>query len=241
MLPLIPARINFKGKHFSQKSNLRVYNFGCDVKTYMQIIYTVPIVINCNTCGSQMVYHACYTVQYKSNTLQIELVILRYKCRQCNVTHAIKPEFLASRHQYDTFERQAFVLQYTYSHEAECSLRKLQNKLFPLLPVSHTVMYYWVRIVEVKKQTVEPLLLADLQQILPQNDIVGDLAQEAQTVPSTVRDKEYSRKTVVLLQWTNLYTRALDALVHSPATDITTWPYRYLNRILDLLKSHIFL
>ena len=27
----------------------------------MQIIYTVQIVINCNTCGSQMVYHACYT------------------------------------------------------------------------------------------------------------------------------------------------------------------------------------
>lgn len=240
MLPLIPGRIKSKGKHFSQKSNLRVYNFGCDVKTYMRIIHTVQIVIHCNTCGSQLVYHACYTVQYKSNTLQNEIVILRYKCKQCNVTHAIKPEFLASRHQYDTFERQAFVLQYTYS-QTECSLRKLQNKLFPLVPVSHTVMYYWVRIVEAKQQTVEPLLLADLQQMLPQNDLVGDLAKEAQTMPNTVRDKEYSRKTVVLLQWTNIYTRALDAYAPSPAADIATWPYRYLNRILDLLKSHIFL
>jgi len=241
VLPLIPGRIKSKGKHFSKKNNLRVYNFGCDVKTYMQIIYTVQIVIHCNTCGSQLVYHACYTVQYKSNTLQIEIVILRYKCKQCNVTHAIKPEFLASRHQYDTFERQAFVLQYTYFHEAEYSLRKLQNKLFPLVPVSHTVMYYWVRIVESKQQTVEPLLLADLQQMLPQNDLVGDLAKEAQTVPANVRDKEYSRKTVVLLQWTSIYTRALGALVPSPAADIATCPYRYLNRILDLLKSHIFL
>ena len=90
---------------FTKQNNLRVYNFGCDVKIYMKIIYTVQIVINCNTCGSQMVYHACYTVQYKSNTIQTEIVILRYKCKQCNVTHALKPEFLASRHQYDTFER----------------------------------------------------------------------------------------------------------------------------------------
>ena len=157
------------------------------------------------------------------------------------MTHALKPEFLASRHQYDTFERQAYVLQYTYSHEAECSLRKLQNELFPLVPVSHTVMYYWVRIVESKKQKVEPLLLADLQQILPQKDIVEELAQEAQMVPPTVRGKEYSRKTVILLHWTSLYTRALDAWVRFPATDIATWPYRYLNRILDLLKSQIFL
>ncbi|WP_220427499.1 DUF6431 domain-containing protein [Desulfotruncus alcoholivorax] len=207
----------------------------------MQIIYTVPIGIHCNTCGTEMVYHACYTVQYKSNTLQTEIVILRYKCRHCNVTHAIKPEFLASRHQYDTFERQAFVLQYTYSHETECSLRKLQNKLFPQVPVSHTVMYYWVRIVEVKKQKVEPLLLADLQQILPPNDIVEELAQESQTVPPTVRNKEYSRKTVVLLQWTSLYTRAVGAWLRFPASDIASWPYRYLNRILDLLKSHTFL
>ena len=220
---------------------MRVYNFGCDVNIYMQIIYTVQIEIHCNTCDSQMVYHACYTVQYKSNTLQAKVVILRYKCKQCNVTHALKPEFLASRHQYDTFERQAFVLQYTYSNETECSLRKLQNKLFPLVPVSHTVMYYWVRIVEAKKQKVEPLLLADLQQMLPQNDIVEDLAQEAQTVPPTVRNKEYSKNTVVLLQWTSIYTRTLNAWVHSPAPDIATSPYRYLNRILDFLKSAIFL
>ncbi len=156
------------------------------------------------------------------------------------MTHALKPEFLASRHQYDTFERQAYVLQYAYSHEAECSLRKLQNKLFPLVPVSHTVMYYWVRIVESKKQKVEPLPLADLQQLLPQKDIV-ELAQEAQKVPPTVRDKEYSRKTAILLQWTSLYTRALNAWVRFPETDIAIWPYRYLNRILDLLKSQIFL
>ncbi|MDD2235379.1 MAG: DUF6431 domain-containing protein [Desulfitobacteriaceae bacterium] len=201
----------------------------------------MQIEIYCNTCGSQMVYHACYKVQYKSNTLQTEIVVLRYKCRNCNVTHAIKPEFLASRHQYDTFERQAFVLQYTYPSKAECSLRKLQNKLFPQVPVSHTVMYYWVRVVEVKKQKVEPLLLADLQQMVPPKDLVDDLAKEAQTVPSNVRDKEYSRKTVTLLQWTKLYTRALNAWVASPAADIATWPYRYLNRILDLLKSHIFL
>lgn len=207
----------------------------------MQIIFTVQIVIHCNTCGSQMVYHACYKVQYKSNTLLTKIVILRYKCRQCNITHALKPEFLASRHQYDTFERQAYVLQYTYSHEAECSLRKLQNELFPLIPVSHTVMYYWVRIVEIKKQKTEPLLLADLQQLLPQKDIAEELAQEAQKAPPIIRDKEYSRKTVILLQWTSLYTKVLDAWVRFPATDITAWPYRYLNRILDLLKSHIFL
>lgn len=241
MLPLIPARIKSKGKHFSQKSNLRVYNFGCDVKTYMQIIYTVQIVIHCNTCGSQMVYHACYKVQYKSNSLQTEIVILRYKCRQCNVTHALKPEFLASRHQYDTFERQAFVLQYTYAHKSECTLRKLQNQLFPQVPVSHTVMYYWVRIVEKKKQKVEPLLLADLQQLLPQKEITEELAQEAQTVPPAVRDKEYSRKTVALFQWTSLYARALAPWVRFPATGIATSPYLYLNRILDLLRSHTFL
>ncbi len=188
-----------------------------------------------------MVYHACYEVQYKSNTLLTKIVILRYKCRQCNITHALKPEFLASRHQYDTFERQAYVLQYTYSHEAECSLRKLQNELFPLVPVSHTVMYYWVRIVEIKKQKTEPLLLADLQQLLPQKDIAEELAQEAQKAPPIIRDKEYSRKTVILLQWTSLYTKVLDAWVRFPATDIAAWPYRYLNRILDLLKSHIFL
>lgn len=207
----------------------------------MQIIHTVQIVIHCNTCGSQMIYHACYKVQYKSNTLQNEIDILRYKCKQCKVTHALKPEFLASRHQYDTFERQAFVLQYTYSHETECSLRKLQNKLFPLVPVSHTVMYYWVRIVEFKKEKVEPLLLADLQQILPAKDIIEDLSQETQTVPPTVRNKEYSRKTAELLQWTSIYTHSLDAWVHSPANDIATYPYRYLNRILELLNSQIFL
>ncbi len=120
-------------------------------------------------------------------------------------------------------------------------MRKLQNELFPLVPVSHTVMYYWVRIVEAKKQQVEPLLLADLQQILPQNDIVEDLAQEAQTIPPTARDKEYSRKTVVLLQWTSIYTRALAAWVSFPASDIATRPHCYLNRILDLLSSHTFL
>jgi len=207
----------------------------------MQIIFTVQIVIHCNTCGLQMVYHACYKVQYKSNTLLTKIVILRYKCRQCNITHALKPEFLASRHQYDTFERQAYVLQYTYSHKAECSLRKLQNELFPLVPVSHTVMYYWVRIVESKKQKTEPLLLADLQQLLPQKDIAEELSQETQKAPPTIRDKEYSRKTVILLQLTNLYTKVLDPWVQFPATDIAAWPYRYLNRILDLLKSHIFL
>ncbi|WP_165608194.1 hypothetical protein [Desulfoscipio geothermicus] len=42
---------------------------------------------------------------------------------------------------------------------------------------------------EAKKQKVEPLLLADLQQLLPQKDLVEELAQEAQTVPPTVRDK----------------------------------------------------
>lgn len=207
----------------------------------MKIIYTERIAIYCNTCGSQMVYHACYKVQYKSNTLQTQIIILRYKCRRCNVTHAIKPEFLASRHQYDTFERQAFVLQYTYSNETECSLRKLQNNLFTLVPVSHTVMYYWVRIVEIKNQKVGPLLLADLQQILPQNDIVEEQAQEAQTLPPIVRDKEYSKKTVALFQWTTLYARALEAWVSFSASDIATWPYRYLNRILDLLKSRTFL
>lgn len=237
---MIPARIKFNRETLLTKSNLRVYNFNCDVKTYIQIIFTVKMVIYCNTCGSQMAYHACYTVQYKSNTYQTEIVILRYKCKQCNVTHAIKPEFLASRHQYNTFERQAFVMQYTYSNQAEWSLRKLQNKLFPLVPVSHTVMYYWVRIVETKGQKVEPLLLADLQQILPQKDIVEELAQEAQTVPP-VRNKEYSRKTAVLLQWTSIYTRALGAWVSSPVSNITSSPYQYLNRILDLLKSHIFL
>lgn len=188
-----------------------------------------------------MVYHASYKVQYKSNTLQTEIVILRYKCKQCNVTHAIKPEFLASRHQYDTFERQAYVLQYTYSDKPECTLRKLQNQLFPLIPVSHTVMYYWIRVVEAKKQKAEPLLLADLQQILPPKDNMEELTQEAQTIPPNVRDKEYSRKTVVLLQWTSLYARILGSWLHSPATDIATLPYRYLNRILDMLKSNIFL
>jgi len=102
-------------------------------------------------------------------------------------------------------------------------------------------MYYWVRIVEVKKQKVEPLLLADLQQIISPKDTVEELAQEAQTVPPTVRNKEYSRKSAVLLQWTNLYTRALGTWVRSPITNIATFPYRYLNRILDLLESHIFL
>lgn len=220
---------------------MRIYNFGCDVKTYMQIIYTVQIVIYCATCGEQMVYHACYTVAYKSNTVHMEIIIFRYKCRRCNVTHAIKPEFLASRHQYDTFERQAYVLAYTFSSGKEYSLRELQIKLFPFVDVSHTVMYYWVRVADVKKTEVEPLLLADLQMLLPQEDLSGDLATEAMTVPSNVRDKIYSHNTVILFQWGGIYTRALGSQCNIPITGMNTSPYLYLNRILDMLMSHVFL
>ncbi len=59
-----------------------------------------------------MVYHACYEVNYKSNEIITKIIILRYKCKKCNVTHALKPEFLASRYQYDTSERQKYIFQH---------------------------------------------------------------------------------------------------------------------------------
>ena len=160
---------------------------------------------------------------------------------QCNMTHAIKPEFLASRHQYDTFERQAYVLAYTFPRGKDSTLRKLQNKLFPFVDVSHTVMYYWVRIIEVKKTQVEHLLLAELQMLLPHEDISNSLAVEAMAIPENTRNKSYSHNTAVLFRWTGIYIRALDKKSNISVAGIITFPYIYLNRILDILRAFAFL
>lgn len=67
---------------------MRVLNFCDDVNTDKRIIFTVKIEIRCSTCGTVMVYHACYEVNYKSDEIITKITILRYKCKKCDVTHA---------------------------------------------------------------------------------------------------------------------------------------------------------
>ena len=114
-----------------------------------------------------MVYHACYEVNYKSNEIITKIIILRYKCKKCDVTHALKPEFLASRHQYDTLERQKYVLQYNNVSKGRKSLRELCCQLFPSILVSHTVMYYWIRVATTRKDVTEPFITKEIQEYLP--------------------------------------------------------------------------
>ena len=174
-------------------NNLRLFNFCDDVNTYKRIIFTLKVEICCNVCGTGMVYHACYEVNYKSNEIITKIIILRYKCKKCNVTHALKPEFLASRHQYDTFQRQNYVLRYNDISKGQISLRLLCCKLFPSLPVSHTVMYYWVRVATAKKAVIEPPMAKGIQEYLPSCDISSELLPEAETVPPGIRDKDTRR------------------------------------------------
>jgi len=220
---------------------LRVLNFCDDVNTYKRIIFTVKIEICCNTCGTLMVYHACYEVNYKSNEITTKITILRYKCMKCDVTHALKPEFLASRHQYDTFERQKYILQYNDISKGSVSLRQLCCKLFSSLLVSHTVMYYWVRVITTKKTAMEPLITKEIQEYLPSCDISFELLPEAEAVPSGIRNKGYSKDMTGIINWSRIYIRVTAAFRDNKISDVDIRPFVYINRILDILTAHVFL
>lgn len=184
---------------------MRILDFCYDVNTYKRIIFTLEIEIYCNTCGTLMVYHASYQVNYKSNEITTKITILRYKCRKCDVTHALKPPFLASRHQYDTFQREEYILQYNDVSKGPISLRRLCYKLFPSLLVSHTVMYYWVRVVTLKKAIIEPLITKEIQGYSPSCDITTELLPEAEAIPPGTRNKEYSKDMTKIINWSRIY------------------------------------
>ena len=188
-----------------------------------------------------MVYHACYEVNYKSNEIITKIIILRYKCKKCDVTHSLKPEFLASRHQYDTFERQKYVLQYNDILKGRTSLRQLCYKLFPSLLVSHTVMYYWVRVVLMKKAVIEPLIVKEIQEYSPSCDVSSELLPEAETIPSGIRNKEYSKDMTKIINWSRIYIRITAAFRDNKISDLDIRPFIYINRILDILTAHMFL
>lgn len=220
---------------------MRVLNFCDDVNTYKRIILTVKIEISCSTCGTLMVYHACYEVNYKSDEMITKITILRYKCRKCNVTHALKPEFLASRHQYDTYQRQNYVLQYNDISKGTISLRNLCRKLFPSLLVSHTVMYYWVRVITTKKVVIEPLITKGIQEYLPSCDISSELLPEAEAIPSGIRNKEYSKDMTKIINWGRIYMRITAAFRDNKISEFDIKPFVYIHRILDMLTAHVFL
>lgn len=188
-----------------------------------------------------MVYHACYKVNYKSDEIITKITILRYKCQKCNVTHALKPEFLASRHQYDTYQRQNYVLQYNDILKGPISLRQLCCKLFPSLLVSHTVMYYWVRVVTAKKAAIEPLITKGIQEYLPSCDISSELLPEAETIPAGTRNKEYSKDMTKIINWSRIYKRIIAAFRDNKISGLEIRPFIYINRILDVLTAHVFL
>ena len=220
---------------------MRVLDFGCDVKTYMKIIFTIKLEVRCLQCGNIMVYHACYKVNYKSNEMPIKIAILRFRCKNCKVTHSLKPDFLASRHQYDTYERQRYILAYNNTLQRKVSLRKLSDELFPCILVSHTVMYYWIRVVTKKREAMETLIVKEIQAYLPSCDITGNLLPEASNIPAETRRKGYSFDMVKLLNWGRVYIKFTSDLRHRPVTDYNNRPFIYINKILDLLNSHVFL
>jgi len=202
---------------------LRVLNFCEDVNTYKRIIFTINIEIRCSTCGTLMVYHACYEVNYKSDEIITKITILRYKCKKCNVTHALKPEFLASRHQYDTYQRQNYVLQYNDVLKGPISLRQLCCRLFPSLLVSHTVMYYWVRVVTTKKAVIAKLITKEIQEYLPSCDISSELLPEAETIPSGIRKKEYSKDMTKINNWSRIYLRITTPFRDNKITELDVY------------------
>jgi hypothetical protein len=188
-----------------------------------------------------MVYHACYEVNYKSNEIITKIIILRYICKKCNVTHSLKPEFLASRHQYDTFERQKYVLQYNDISKGKISLRKLCCKLFPTVLVSHTVMYYWVCVATARKTVIEPLVTKEIQAYLPSCDVSSELLPEAETTPPGIREKAYSKDMTKIANWCRIYIRITDPFRDKTISDFNAKPFIYTNRILDILTAHVFL
>lgn len=188
-----------------------------------------------------MVYHACYEVNYKSNEIITIITILRYKCKKCNVTHSLKPEFLASRHQYDTIERQKYVLIYNDISKGKTSLRKLCCQLFPSLLISHTVMYYWVRVITQKKQIIEPLITKEIQAYLPSCDISSELLPEALATSPRTREKAYSGDMIKIINWSRIYIRITGPFRDNKISDFDTRPFIYINRILDILTAHVFL
>ncbi len=220
---------------------MRVLNFCDDVNTYKRIIFTVKIEIRCSTCGTLMVYHACYEVNYKSDEIITKITILRYKCKKCGVTHALKPEFLASRHQYDSYQRQNYVLQYNDISKGTISLRQLCCRLFPSLLVSHTVMYYWVRVVTERKTAIEPSITKGIQEYLPSCDISSELLPEAEAIPSGIRNKEYSKDMTRIINWSRIYQRITATFRDNKMPDLDIIPFICINRILDILTAHVFL
>lgn len=241
MFPLIPARIKYTGNTFYKNNTLRIINFCSDVNTYKKIIFTIKLEVFCNICGSLMIYHACYEVNYKSNEIVTKITILRYMCKSCNVTHSLKPEFLASRHQYDTFERQQYVLQYNEISKEIISLRNLCCKLFPSILVSHTVMYYWVCIITERKIVSEPLITKEINEYKPSCDITYDLLPETEVSSKIIRNKEYSRNLYSIIAWSWIYIRITAPFREKPISDFNTNPFIYINRILDILTAHVFL
>jgi hypothetical protein len=160
---------------------------------------------------------------------------MRLKCRKCNKTHSIKPHFLASGHQYDTFKREAYVR--AYNESTKYSLRKLLGIMFPNLLVSHTVMYYWVRIIMVKKNMLEPELVKEIQDTIPEADITEKYLEQASEIPKNTRNKPYSHDMVKLFNWGRIYLQISDI----NAENFSKNPYIFINRIMDILRPKVFL
>ncbi len=207
----------------------------------MKIVFTVKLLMKCLICGSIMCYHACYEVNYKSNEISIKIVILRYRCMKCNMTHAIKPDFLASRHQYDTYERQHFVSEYISASRGKTSIRKLAEKLFPYIQVSHTVMYYWLKVISRKKIAIELLFVKDIQVFYPALDIEGSLLPEASIIPPGIRQKKYAMDLMEIFNWGCVYIRLISGFRSNPLNEGYCKSYIHVNIILDLLQAHEFL
>jgi hypothetical protein len=132
-------------------------------------------------------------------------------------------------------------MQYNDVSKRRFSLRELCNKLFPSVMVSHTVMYYWVRIAAVKKGSAEAMIMKEIQAYLPSCDICSELLPEACEIPAGTRGKEYSKDLSKLLNWGRIYIRVTAALRDVQINEYNLRPYIYMNKILDILTAHTFL
>ena len=207
---------------------------------YMKIIFTIVFKEYCYKCNTLMVFHASYYVNYKSNALIMKIIIIRLKCEKCNETHAMKPHFLASRHQYDTFERQNYVLAYNNILPQKNSLRSLQIKMFLEIQTSHTTMYYWVIIAGLKAEKLLPEIVAGIQQLQPSIDITDQYLDETSRIKKGTRDKKYVHILMQLINWVRIYLLQIEKIKQDAIVLLAKNPYIYINQIFSMLMSHVF-
>ncbi len=120
-------------------------------------------------------------------------------------------------------------------------MRELCCQLYPAILVSHTVMYYWVRVFTVKRTIIEPLIIKEIQEYLPSCDISSELLQEAETTPPGTREKSYSKNMIRIINWSRIYVRITNPFRDNTILDFGTKPFIYVNRILDILTAYEFL